>query len=56
VPHTLSTRINDFINRNVYLRAGASATYGAYYSDHGAQYYGDLKRRDTGVIVGPGGG
>ncbi len=27
VPHTLGTRVQDFINRNVFLRAGASVNY-----------------------------
>jgi hypothetical protein len=33
VPHTLETRILEFVNRNFFLRAGASVTYTATAAD-----------------------
>ena len=47
VPHTIDTRIHDFINNTVYVRTGASATYSASYTDIGSKRYGDLKDSDT---------
>ena len=50
VPETLETRFHDFINRTLYLRVGASATYSAWYSDIGSQRYGDSKAAESGAV------
>ena len=51
VPHTVGTRIHEFINKTVSVSAGASYTAG--YNHRGAKYYHDLKQQDTGYIIGP---
>jgi protein involved in polysaccharide export with SLBB domain len=45
VPHTLSTRIEDFINRNIFLRAGMSVNYsvtGVEYMNRAGQQSGQF--------------
>jgi protein involved in polysaccharide export with SLBB domain len=51
VPHTVGTRIHDFINQTVYVRIGATAGYTAYYSDMGSKRYGDLKDRGAETVI-----
>lgn len=54
VPHTAETRVREFLNEAIYIRAGITANYSAYYSDAGSKYHGDLK--DTPVstfLIGP---
>ncbi len=38
VPDTMLTRVQDWVNRNMFIRAGASATYGLDYSMPGVDY------------------
>jgi protein involved in polysaccharide export with SLBB domain len=38
VPSTISSRIEDWMNRNLFLRAGATATYGLSYDMPGVDY------------------
>ncbi|NLX13672.1 MAG: hypothetical protein GXY44_08475 [Phycisphaerales bacterium] len=43
IPHTVETRIQDWINRNIFVRAGVSATagYNANYNAYGVKYLND---------------
>ena len=54
VPHTGETRFREFVNEAIYIRAGISANYSAYYSDAGSTYHGDLKDNDISTfVIGP---
>ncbi len=54
VPHTTETRVREFLNEVIYVRAGISTNYSAYYSDAGSNYHGDLKDNDISTfIIGP---
>ncbi|GMV97397.1 MAG: hypothetical protein AMXMBFR83_17550 [Phycisphaerae bacterium] len=44
VPHTIETRIQDWFNRNFFLRAGASATYNLNYSMTGQDFLNEAAR------------
>lgn len=53
VPHTVGTRIHEFVNNTIYVRAGA--VYTASYADIGSSLYGDEKKagRDSTTIIAP---
>ncbi|MHC4294512.1 MAG: polysaccharide biosynthesis/export family protein [Planctomycetota bacterium] len=50
VPHTPFTRIHEFVNNNVFVQAGVSATYRVSSVNAGAKYHGDLKDEDTLIV------
>jgi protein involved in polysaccharide export with SLBB domain len=45
VPETLETRVEDWINRNVFLRVGASFTYNLTYDQPGIDYLNNAARQ-----------
>lgn len=45
VPHTIETRIQDWINRNLFVRAGISATAGANYNATALEYMNSKAER-----------
>lgn len=45
VPYTVETRIQEWINKNVFLRTGASATYNLNYSMNGVDYLNSAAER-----------
>ena len=48
VPHTFETRVQDWINRNIFVRAGVSATAGVNYNAQGTEYLNSNARRSAG--------
>jgi protein involved in polysaccharide export with SLBB domain len=52
-PHTVDTRIHEFLQNTVYLRVGASAVYGAQYRDVGSKRHGDEKDTDGTTVFFP---
>lgn len=53
VPDTVLTRVQDWINRNVFVRAGATATYNLNYSMPGTDFLNTAARQSQ---IGGGGG
>ena len=47
VPHTFSTRVQDWVNRNVFVRAGVSATAGVNYNAYGTEYLNSNAERSA---------
>jgi protein involved in polysaccharide export with SLBB domain len=45
VPDTLETRVQDWVNRNIFVRVGATATYGANYNMSGLDFFNNAARR-----------
>jgi hypothetical protein len=45
VPETVETRVQDWINRNAFIRVGASATYSLNYSMPGIDYLNNAARQ-----------
>jgi hypothetical protein len=45
VPETLETKIEDWVNKNVFFRVGASATYSLDYSMPGIDYLNNAARQ-----------
>jgi len=54
VPHTPDTRLHEFLQNTVYLRAGATVYYRGIHSTESSDLHGDEKERtsDT-VVIGP---
>jgi polysaccharide biosynthesis/export protein len=49
VPDTLETRLQDWVNRNTFLRFGASATYNLTYMSEGQTFLNDAARQAAGA-------
>jgi protein involved in polysaccharide export with SLBB domain len=55
VPDTIETRIQDWMNRNLFIRAGASATYGLNYNMPGVDFLNTAARQSQIGGTGSGG-
>lgn len=53
VPHTFNTRVQDWINRNVFVRAGVTATAGANYNAYGTEYLNSNARQSSANFIQP---
>jgi len=53
VPHTFKTRVQDWINRNVFVRAGVTATAGANYNAYGTEYLNSNAERSSANFIQP---
>jgi len=47
VPHTVETRVQDWVNRNIFFRAGVSATAGVNYNATGIEYLNSNARQEA---------
>jgi len=54
VPETVETKVEDWINRNIFIRAGASATFGANYNMQGIDFLNSAARQTS--VSGSSGG
>lgn len=51
MPHTAGTRVMEFVNNNLYFRAGMSASYNATWHEQGARFHGDLRNQRVQTTV-----
>ncbi|HNQ21952.1 MAG TPA: polysaccharide biosynthesis/export family protein [Phycisphaerae bacterium] len=52
VPHTTGTRIQDWVNRNIFFRAGVSATAGVNYNAQAIEFLNSDAERSAGASQG----
>ncbi len=52
VPHTAETRVQDWVNRNIFFRAGVTATAGVNYNAQAVEYLNGDAERGAGINRG----